>query len=204
MILFFHLLPFLSSSAFYRRYTKWYGRDGKAIEALLKDALVNCDKWKQQIVDWQKPVLDDLMVIFLFLIFFSFFNFFFFSCLCGINMLYLMNSTISPKEGQCGLMEKWMTRRYFFLFLFLSFSFSFFFFFLSFFPSLTSFFQPLADKGKKEEKEDDGLGEGWVRETQEVTQEYDPLHFVTVSAGVSLQNKAKCLKNSSLYQEAKK
>ena len=43
-----------------------------------------------------------------------------------------------------------------------------------------------------------------MREEQEVKQEYDPHHFVTVSAGMSLQNKGKLLEKSSLYLEAKK
>ena len=97
----------------------------------MTDALANCDKWKQQIVDWQKPILDDLMVYFFNFVLFCFYffsfvvfgvffflfflNIFFiiisFSCRYGTNMPYLMNFTISLKEVQCGLLGKWMIKK---------------------------------------------------------------------------------------------
>jgi non-lysosomal glucosylceramidase len=41
----------------YRRYTKFYGRDADAAPSLLRDALTLYPKWEKAIDSWQKPIL---------------------------------------------------------------------------------------------------------------------------------------------------
>jgi non-lysosomal glucosylceramidase len=53
------LARFGSGTAWYRRYTRFYGRDGRAAEAIIRDAIRNHPSWEERIVAWQKPVLDD-------------------------------------------------------------------------------------------------------------------------------------------------
>ena len=53
------LARFGAGRAYYRRYTRFYGRDGNAAPALARDALLNYPDWERQIEAWQRPVLDD-------------------------------------------------------------------------------------------------------------------------------------------------
>ena len=45
-------------TGWYRRYTKFYGRDGKAAPHIAFDALLHYPKWLERIDSWQKPILD--------------------------------------------------------------------------------------------------------------------------------------------------
>ena len=42
-----------------RRYTLFYGKDPAAAQTLARDALLKADDWEQQIVAWQKTVIED-------------------------------------------------------------------------------------------------------------------------------------------------
>ena len=44
---------------YYRRYTQFYGQDGKAAPAIARDALINYSSWETEIEAWQRPILDD-------------------------------------------------------------------------------------------------------------------------------------------------
>jgi non-lysosomal glucosylceramidase len=50
---------FGGGSAWYRRYTRFYGRDGNAAASIAADALANYANWEDQIEAWQSPVLED-------------------------------------------------------------------------------------------------------------------------------------------------
>jgi len=50
---------FGSGSAWYRRYTRFYGREGTAAPVIARDALLDYPAWESQIEAWQKPILDD-------------------------------------------------------------------------------------------------------------------------------------------------
>ncbi|MGB4678382.1 MAG: non-lysosomal glucosylceramidase [Aggregatilineales bacterium] len=45
--------------AWFRRYTRFYGRDGNAAPLIARDALADYPTWEVQIEDWQSPVLED-------------------------------------------------------------------------------------------------------------------------------------------------
>lgn len=49
---------FGAGRGWYRRYTRFYGRDGTAAAAIARDALVHYPEWEQAIEAWQKPILD--------------------------------------------------------------------------------------------------------------------------------------------------
>jgi len=53
------LARFGEGRAWYRRYTRWYGRKGEAAPRLARDALREYPDWEKRIAAWQKPVLDD-------------------------------------------------------------------------------------------------------------------------------------------------
>lgn len=53
------LARFGDGRAYWRRYTRSYGRDGKAAPRIARDALLNYPDWETQIAAWQEPVLDD-------------------------------------------------------------------------------------------------------------------------------------------------
>ncbi len=53
------LARFGGGRAYYRRYTRAYGRDGNAAPTIARDALSNYPAWEEQIEAWQKPILDD-------------------------------------------------------------------------------------------------------------------------------------------------
>jgi non-lysosomal glucosylceramidase len=42
----------------YRRYTDFFGREGRHAWAIAKTALDHYQSWRQQIIDWQQPILD--------------------------------------------------------------------------------------------------------------------------------------------------
>ena len=42
-----------------RRYTLFYGSDPTAARTLARDALLKADEWEQQIIDWQKTIIED-------------------------------------------------------------------------------------------------------------------------------------------------
>ncbi len=46
-------------TGWYRRYTRFYGRDGKAAAALARDAVLRLAEWEAAIEAWQGPVLGD-------------------------------------------------------------------------------------------------------------------------------------------------
>lgn len=46
-------------SGWYRRYTRFYGRDGKAAAHIARDALQHYKAWEAQIEAWQQPILDN-------------------------------------------------------------------------------------------------------------------------------------------------
>jgi len=50
---------FPDGTGWYRRYTKFYGREGKAVPALLKDALTMYLDWEEAIDAWQRPIMED-------------------------------------------------------------------------------------------------------------------------------------------------
>lgn len=43
--------------AYYRRYTRFYGREGDAASKIARDALLNYPDWEKRIEAWQKPIL---------------------------------------------------------------------------------------------------------------------------------------------------
>ena len=53
------LARFGSGAAWYRRYTRFYGRGGDAAPAVARDALHNYPEWEKQIEAWQQPILDN-------------------------------------------------------------------------------------------------------------------------------------------------
>jgi non-lysosomal glucosylceramidase len=46
-------------TGWYRRYTAFYGRDGEAAPALLRDSLCNFSSWEAAIDAWQTPVMEN-------------------------------------------------------------------------------------------------------------------------------------------------
>ncbi|NDJ54803.1 MAG: hypothetical protein GYB68_17170 [Chloroflexi bacterium] len=53
------LARFASGDAWYRRYTRFYGREGKAAQDIVKDAILNYADWETQIEAWQVPILEN-------------------------------------------------------------------------------------------------------------------------------------------------
>ena len=51
--------PRASGTAWYRRYTLFRGRDGRAAPALAQEALHRCVSWEERIAAWQQPILAD-------------------------------------------------------------------------------------------------------------------------------------------------
>ena len=56
------LARFGEGRAWYRRYTRWYGREGEAAPRLACDALHDYPDWEKRIAAWQKPILDDASI----------------------------------------------------------------------------------------------------------------------------------------------
>eukprot|EP01119_Soliformovum_irregulare_P022256 TRINITY_DN757_c0_g1_i1.p1 TRINITY_DN757_c0_g1~~TRINITY_DN757_c0_g1_i1.p1 ORF type:complete len:910 (-),score=236.24 TRINITY_DN757_c0_g1_i1:44-2773(-) len=50
---------FSSGEAYFKRYTKFYGHAGDAVESILSDAMAAFPDWEYQILNWQKPILMD-------------------------------------------------------------------------------------------------------------------------------------------------
>ncbi|MFN8528277.1 MAG: non-lysosomal glucosylceramidase [Anaerolineae bacterium] len=46
-------------TAWYKRYTAFWGRDGSSAFKIAADGLTNRTNWRDQIVRWQQPILDD-------------------------------------------------------------------------------------------------------------------------------------------------
>jgi len=44
--------------SYYRRYTDFFGRNGKNAWSMVRTALKHSDSWKEQIIAWQKPVIE--------------------------------------------------------------------------------------------------------------------------------------------------
>lgn len=53
------LMHFGSGTGWYRRYTKFLGRDGSATAKLIKAGLTDYLDWEKAIDKWQKPILED-------------------------------------------------------------------------------------------------------------------------------------------------
>lgn len=53
------LARFASGEAWWRRYTKFYGREGTNAARIAQDAILNYPDWEAQIEAWQRPILDD-------------------------------------------------------------------------------------------------------------------------------------------------
>lgn len=47
------------NTSWYKRYTAFYGHEGTHAFEMARDALENDHSWRQQIIDWQAPVLND-------------------------------------------------------------------------------------------------------------------------------------------------
>ncbi len=52
------LARFGDGTAWFRRYTRFYGRDGNAAPAIARDALLKYPRWEEAIAAWQQPILD--------------------------------------------------------------------------------------------------------------------------------------------------
>eukprot|EP00008_Paramoeba_atlantica_P003308 CAMPEP_0201477522 /NCGR_PEP_ID=MMETSP0151_2-20130828/2528_1 /ASSEMBLY_ACC=CAM_ASM_000257 /TAXON_ID=200890 /ORGANISM="Paramoeba atlantica, Strain 621/1 / CCAP 1560/9" /LENGTH=1132 /DNA_ID=CAMNT_0047858269 /DNA_START=73 /DNA_END=3471 /DNA_ORIENTATION=+ len=55
----FPIVRFNSGRGYYRRYTKFFGKDGNSVENIVSDALENDEDWEKQIEDWQNTILKD-------------------------------------------------------------------------------------------------------------------------------------------------
>jgi non-lysosomal glucosylceramidase len=53
------LARFGEGRAHYHRYTRFYGREGNAVQSIASDALANYPAWEKQIDEWQAPILAD-------------------------------------------------------------------------------------------------------------------------------------------------
>jgi non-lysosomal glucosylceramidase len=53
------LARFGGGRAWYRRYTRYYGRAGDAAPALARDAIHRYLEWERKIEEWQRPILED-------------------------------------------------------------------------------------------------------------------------------------------------
>ncbi|NJN29663.1 MAG: bile acid beta-glucosidase [Synechococcales cyanobacterium RM1_1_8] len=54
----FPVTEFAQGVNYFRRYTDFFGTDGKQAEAIARTALTHYKTWQQQIRDWQQPILD--------------------------------------------------------------------------------------------------------------------------------------------------
>jgi non-lysosomal glucosylceramidase len=53
------IVRFNAGTGYYRRYTKFFGRDGNEIEKIVAEALEKESEWEQKIEDWQNSILSD-------------------------------------------------------------------------------------------------------------------------------------------------
>jgi non-lysosomal glucosylceramidase len=51
------ITEFAEGVSYYRRYTDFYGRNGKNVWSMIRTALKHGDVWREQIQDWQNPIL---------------------------------------------------------------------------------------------------------------------------------------------------
>jgi non-lysosomal glucosylceramidase len=55
----FPIVQFGSGRRWYKRYTAFYGKDGKNAWNIARTALENYRKWSEEIDDWQRPIVND-------------------------------------------------------------------------------------------------------------------------------------------------
>ncbi|OAB60292.1 bile acid beta-glucosidase [Leptolyngbya valderiana BDU 20041] len=55
----FPITEFAAGIQAYRRYTDFFGRSGRNAWSMVRTALKHSDMWKEAIVDWQQPILED-------------------------------------------------------------------------------------------------------------------------------------------------
>ncbi|KPQ40433.1 MAG: non-lysosomal glucosylceramidase Gba2 [Phormidium sp. OSCR] len=55
----FPITEFAAGITAYRRYTDFFGRNGQNSWSMIRTALKHSDMWKEAIVDWQTPILED-------------------------------------------------------------------------------------------------------------------------------------------------
>jgi non-lysosomal glucosylceramidase len=55
----FPITEFAQGIKYYRRYTDFFGRNGKNVWAIVRTALKNVDSWQEEIQNWQAPILQD-------------------------------------------------------------------------------------------------------------------------------------------------
>ncbi|MBD2655319.1 bile acid beta-glucosidase [Synechocystis sp. FACHB-383] len=53
------ITEFAEGVTYYRRYTDFYGRNGKNVWSVIRTALKHSDTWRQKIEAWQGPILDN-------------------------------------------------------------------------------------------------------------------------------------------------
>ncbi|QUS61786.1 GH116 family glycosyl hydrolase [Synechocystis sp. PCC 7338] len=53
------ITEFAEGVTYYRRYTDFYGRNGKNVWSMIRTALKHGDTWRQKIEAWQAPILDN-------------------------------------------------------------------------------------------------------------------------------------------------
>ena len=51
------ITEFAEGVSYYRRYTDFYGRNGKNVWSMIRTSLKHGDVWREQIQDWQNPIL---------------------------------------------------------------------------------------------------------------------------------------------------
>ena len=55
----FPITEFAQGVTYYRRYTDFFGRNGKSAWNIIRTALKHSDMWRNSIINWQKPILDN-------------------------------------------------------------------------------------------------------------------------------------------------
>lgn len=55
----FPVTEFAQGISYYRRYTDFFGRNGKNAWSIIRTALKHSDVWRNRIIDWQNPILDN-------------------------------------------------------------------------------------------------------------------------------------------------
>lgn len=55
----FPVTEFAQNITYYRRYTDFFGRNGKNAWAIVRTALKHSDVWRNRIINWQNPILND-------------------------------------------------------------------------------------------------------------------------------------------------
>lgn len=52
------ITEFASGVKYYRRYTDFFGRDGRNVWSMVRTTLKHSDAWKDKIIEWQQPILE--------------------------------------------------------------------------------------------------------------------------------------------------